>query len=182
LDWISDPSNQNQRFSRNFIRHEVLPVMTQYYSAAVACVSRTIRHCREAEELLEILAQQDLAEMEIKTPYGNALSVEIFLRKTIAQQKNVLRVWLKIQNILPPEDSRLSEFLRQLRAAKADKHPTLPCGEWILTIYQSHIYTYSPAALEAMKQSSDSKPGGKSIKKRLQALKIPPWMRKIVTI
>ena len=194
LTWIIDPSNQNQKFSRNFIRHEVLPSMQQHYPAAVACLSRTVRHCREAEDLLELLAQQDLAQMTIKTPYGSALRLEIFLEKTCSQQKNALRYWLKIQDILPPEDLQLSEFLRQLREAHCDKHPSLPCGEWILSTYQQHLYVYAPCYLENIQPSIELSKmeggevevrydeGGKRVKKHLQEGKVPPWMRKHIPL
>lgn len=132
LTWITDPSNQDQRFTRNFIRHEILPVLQSRYPAAVSCLARTIGHAREAEELLALFAKQDLQNMEMNTPLGPALKVVLLLEKTLAQQKNVLRYWLKTHHVLPPEASRLDEFIRQLKEAKADKHPSLSCGGGLL--------------------------------------------------
>jgi len=33
LEWVEDPSNQNTRFDRNFLRHEVLPVLIYFSNA-----------------------------------------------------------------------------------------------------------------------------------------------------
>ena len=64
LDWIEDPSNGDERFSRNFLRHQVFPLLTQRWPQTVASMARSAAHLREAQGLLDELAQADLAALE----------------------------------------------------------------------------------------------------------------------
>ena len=40
LTWQEDPSNQDQRFDRNFIRHQVMPLLRSRWPAAATTLSR----------------------------------------------------------------------------------------------------------------------------------------------
>ena len=64
LSWIEDPSNQDRQFSRNYLRHQVFPVLTQRWPQAVATMARSAAHLSEAQGLLDELAQIDLASAE----------------------------------------------------------------------------------------------------------------------
>ena len=61
LSWIEDPSNQDRQFSRNYLRHQVFPVLTERWPQAVATMARSAAHLSEAQGLLDELAQIDLA-------------------------------------------------------------------------------------------------------------------------
>ena len=41
MTWIEDPSNADPRFSRNYLRHRVLPVLTERWPQATASLART---------------------------------------------------------------------------------------------------------------------------------------------
>lgn len=60
LEWIEDPSNADSRFSRNYLRHRVLPTLTERWPQAVSSLARTAEHLSEAQGLLGELAVMDL--------------------------------------------------------------------------------------------------------------------------
>jgi tRNA(Ile)-lysidine synthase len=60
LSWLEDPSNADQRFARNAIRHEVLPALRKIFPGADATLARAASHLREARSVLTELALQDL--------------------------------------------------------------------------------------------------------------------------
>ena len=62
LRWIEDPSNQDRQFSRNYLRHQVMPRLTGRWPQAQASMARSATHLREAQGLLDELAQMDLAQ------------------------------------------------------------------------------------------------------------------------
>jgi tRNA(Ile)-lysidine synthase len=47
-EWVRDPANQQPRFARNHLRHEVLPAIRAHWPGAAAAASRAARHCAEA--------------------------------------------------------------------------------------------------------------------------------------
>mgnify|MGYP006144819871 CR=1 FL=1 len=38
LDWIEDPSNADERFSRNFLRHQVIPLLAERWPQSLRSV------------------------------------------------------------------------------------------------------------------------------------------------
>ncbi len=50
ISYIEDESNADIRFNRNYIRHELLPVLRQRWPALQETLLRTVSHCQEAEK------------------------------------------------------------------------------------------------------------------------------------
>jgi tRNA(Ile)-lysidine synthase len=60
LEWCEDPSNDDLRFARARVRHELLPALRRVHPAAEANVLRTAALLREETELLEELVEREL--------------------------------------------------------------------------------------------------------------------------
>ncbi|MCU7250737.1 tRNA lysidine(34) synthetase TilS [Pseudomonas koreensis] len=108
LHWIEDPSNQDRQFSRNYLRHQVMPSLTGRWPQAQASMARSAAHLREAQELLDELAQIDLARCV--TPSGFAwlglpsLDLAALAGLSAARQRNALSHWLQPLTRLPDTD------------------------------------------------------------------------------
>jgi tRNA(Ile)-lysidine synthase len=102
LAYRVDSSNMDLQFLRNRIRHELMPLLTQYNPGTVATLLRTAQSFRELDEFLAELAKDKLASMT-KSKKGRleisltelaslpqALRVMI-LRQAIREQKKDLR-------------------------------------------------------------------------------------------
>lgn len=61
LSWIEDPSNRDERLSRNRLRHVVLPLLRRDWPQADAALAASARHLAEADALLRAQARRDLA-------------------------------------------------------------------------------------------------------------------------
>ncbi|MBC7780347.1 MAG: tRNA lysidine(34) synthetase TilS, partial [Proteobacteria bacterium] len=57
LSWIDDESNADTAFARNFIRHDVLPLLETRYPAARTTLARSARLLGEAQALIETVAR-----------------------------------------------------------------------------------------------------------------------------
>lgn len=125
LKWIEDPSNADPRFSRNYLRHRVLPVLTERWPQAVSSLARTADHLGEAQELLDELAHMDLlaADQPSQFPWLPLPSLALTpLRKlSDARQRNALRHWLTPLTRLPDSDHWAGWY--SLRDAKGDAQP-----------------------------------------------------------
>jgi tRNA(Ile)-lysidine synthase len=47
--WIEDPSNDDTQFSRNYLRHQVLPALTRRWPQASRSLARSAAHLAEAQ-------------------------------------------------------------------------------------------------------------------------------------
>ena len=120
LRWVEDESNEDRRFSRNYIRHEVVPVLEGRFPAAVENLSRAAEHFAEAQAMLDELARLDLAGC-------SEFPVPVALLRGLSEPRarNALRYLLTISGLQAPSGKRLGEVLRQFIEAGMDRHPSL---------------------------------------------------------
>ncbi|WP_460150110.1 tRNA lysidine(34) synthetase TilS [Pseudomonas sp. S3_A03] len=125
LHWIEDPSNVDPRFSRNYLRHRVLPSLTERWPQAITQLARTAEHMAEAQGLLDELAQMDLQRAGQPSAFPwlplPSLALEPLRQLSDARQRNVLRYWLTPLTRLPDSDHWTG--WNALRDAKGDAQP-----------------------------------------------------------
>ena len=146
LHWVQDPSNDDPQFSRNYLRHHVLPVLTRRWPQAVRSLVRSAAHLAEAQSLLDEVAQQDLALASSPDPFAwlgcPSLDLEVLRQLSPARQRNALQYWLAARTRLP--DTRHWSGWQDLRDAGAQGRPV-----WRLTDGELHrsgqrIYWLAP--------------------------------------
>jgi len=125
LKWIEDPSNADPRFSRNYLRHRVLPVLAERWPQALSSLARSADHLSEAQGLLDELALLDRAAADQPSPFPwlplPSLALAPLRELSDARQRNALRHWLNPLTRLPDSDHWAS--WHSLRDAKADAQP-----------------------------------------------------------
>ncbi|WP_158774916.1 tRNA lysidine(34) synthetase TilS [Cobetia sp. L2A1] len=62
-DWCEDPSNADQHFDRNYLRHVVVPKLEERWPQATTSLARSAHHLQEEQQLLEELAAELLAPL-----------------------------------------------------------------------------------------------------------------------
>ncbi|MDI3272574.1 tRNA lysidine(34) synthetase TilS [Pseudomonas sp. MDT1-16] len=125
LNWIEDPSNQNRQFSRNYLRHQVFPVLTERWPQALATMVRSAAHLSEAQGLLDELAQIDLTDASTANDFDwlglPSLELAALEKLSAARQRNALSHWLEPLTRLP--DSDHWSGWEDLRDATGDARP-----------------------------------------------------------
>ena len=113
LSWIEDESNADGRYNRNFLRNDVMPLLTQPFPQAAGNLARAARAFRNAAELLDDVAHEDMR---------NASYIIISRLKTLTTSRatNVLAYYLRQQGLQIPGSARLNEMLRQILTAAED--------------------------------------------------------------
>ncbi|VVP37200.1 tRNA lysidine(34) synthetase TilS [Pseudomonas fluorescens] len=108
LQWIEDPSNEDRQFSRNYLRHQIVPLLTGRWPQAQANMARSAAHLREAQGLLDELAQIDLAHARASTDFDwlgvPSLELAPLAALSVARQRNALSHWLEPLTRLPDTD------------------------------------------------------------------------------
>lgn len=123
LSWIDDPSNDDRHFSRNYLRHQVIPLLRQRWPGIERSVVRSASHLAEAGGLLDGLARQDLAAAAV----GECLQVAALAALDAARRHNLLRYWLRIRGARLPSTRKLLALEHDMLRAQEDR---LPCVQW----------------------------------------------------
>jgi tRNA(Ile)-lysidine synthase len=125
LLWVDDPSNTDERFSRNYLRRQILPTLTQRWPQALNSMARSAAHLSEAQQLLDELAQQDLdaatASKEFSWLGLPQLALPALRALSESRQRNALRYWLRPLTAMP--DSEHWASWQTLRDATHDAAP-----------------------------------------------------------
>ena len=106
--WVEDPTNQDARFTRNRIRHELIPALEKTFPQFRQTFSRSAAHAAQAQLLLLQVATQDIAIT------GNPPQVAALQDLTPERQANVLRHWLKSVHQVSPSAAQLAELQSQI--------------------------------------------------------------------
>lgn len=125
LTWIEDESNTDTAYSRNFLRHQTLAALEARFPGSGANLAAAARRFGEAQELLDELARIDLGGAD-----DFPLAVAPWSRLSEPRARNALRYLLHRRYIGIPSEERLGEFVRQVRTAAADRHPSVVFGAW----------------------------------------------------
>ena len=136
LQWIDDDSNQNTRFSRNFIRQDILPLLKQRWPSAVETIARSARHCAETEALLEAFLGPLFKECLLE---NNALALIPLKKLTPIQQKHVFRQWLFHCGFSSPNELKLKNCLHVFLTARQDRHPMVTWDNVVVRRYRNEL-------------------------------------------
>jgi tRNA(Ile)-lysidine synthase len=138
LNWVEDPSNRDISLDRNFLRHQVLPVLHQHWPALSATLSRSARHCAEAALILGDLARQDLDTLVDESK--DTLTVSGLLQLPPARQRNSLRYWLKGEGGTTPSEAVLARIVNDILGSRTDAEACVRWGDCELRRYRDRLY------------------------------------------
>ncbi|WP_397458038.1 tRNA lysidine(34) synthetase TilS [Pseudomonas asplenii] len=145
LNWIEDPSNADEQFSRNYLRHRVFPGLAERWPQVVGSMVRSAAHLREAQELLDELAEIDLENAQAHSRYDwlgmPSLALDALTDLSEARQRNLLRHWLEPLTRLPDSDHWAG--WDDLRDAGHDARPRWRLAEGELHRADEHLWWLS---------------------------------------
>jgi tRNA(Ile)-lysidine synthase len=113
---IDDPTNADTSFTRNRIRHLLLPALQEAFPQYRETFARSARHAAQAQELLEGVAAEDLARM------GGLPAITALQVLPRARQGNVLRHWLRTAHAASASAAQLEELLDQVADCTTRAH------------------------------------------------------------
>jgi tRNA(Ile)-lysidine synthase len=125
LSWLEDPSNDDPRFDRNFLRHRIMPMLRERWPHADAALARAAELAAEASDLLG--EEDETALADARLHHGTALSRQALLAIAPARRARVLRRWVQACSAPPLPAEGLARIERELLPAAPDR---LPAFAW----------------------------------------------------
>jgi len=153
LQWVEDESNTDQKFKRNFIRHSIFPKLQQQWASFETTLFRASQLQQEAVEILNEVAEQDLAicELDIDSekksnqwfwqPMLDRLKLQSL---SPARVKNCIQFWLKKNNVAALNSNLLlqviEEFINRQPTAKIKINWKSKQQQFQLRYFQNRIF------------------------------------------
>ncbi len=143
LGWVEDPSNQDLRFARNYLRQRVMPLLWQRWPQGSAVLARAAQHLSEAQQLLDERARDDLATAGSPGDFAWLPCPSLALAPLVAlsgvRQRNALRYWLAGLGESMPDSAHWSGW-EALRDAGVDAAPVWQLAQGRLQRAGGRIY------------------------------------------
>ena len=136
LEWIDDPSNEDSRFDRNFLRNEVMPKLVSRWPAVSNRLRRSAELVGESSELLNDLADIDLAVLGTR----QRLSVSRLQALSPARQRNVLRRAVRLCGLPPLPSTRAYQIISEMLPARADAQPLVTWDGACVRRYRDNLF------------------------------------------
>lgn len=125
LSWVNDPSNQDLRYDRNYLRHSVLPALYERWPSLSQRVQITSDILQETQSLLQEVGESDLHACVVDDA---VLSIHSLLQLSSARRNNVLRLWLGQCGENSLSHGMLQRLNSEVILASEDGQPSLSLG------------------------------------------------------
>ncbi len=161
LQWVEDSSNHDRKHARNYLRHEVMPLLSKRWPSVHKTLSRSAQHCADSAALIERLIQP-LYDKAFDAQH-KTLSIQA-LEALPSQERNaVLRFFIQSLGFLQPSTQKLAEIQRQLLQARDDANPTVQWSCCEMRRYRDRLYLMSCLVQHDVSQRIDWELTQKSI-------------------
>ena len=114
LRWIEDESNADRRYSRNFIRHRLLPVISEHWPQGREQLLSLSRSAADSAQLLQEVAREDLCGVVGESRWGAFVRLSAWGGMSSPRIKNALNAWLHQQGLPALRQRQWPAFFRQL--------------------------------------------------------------------
>ncbi len=136
LQWITDESNADVSFDRNFLRHEFFPLLEKRFPSYRTTFLRASRHMAEASGLLDELAEADSKACVVP----GKLKIEDLKKLSSSRAGNLLRYTLSREGAILPSTAKLEEILRQLLSSRPNSKLHIIFGNAEVRCFQGAVY------------------------------------------
>ena len=141
LDFITDPSNADLRFDRNYLRHQIMPLLAERWPAANRTLSRAAARSQAASSLLIRQAGDDLSRVLLLD--HEQIDVRKLMQMPLERRFNVLRYWVRSKALDLPALKMLQEVETGLLAQHASGG-TVRCSQYEFRRHRNRLYLLSP--------------------------------------
>ncbi len=142
LAYITDPTNSESRFDRNFLRNEVIPLLQQRWPRMDVTLARVARVQAEAGSLLS-----SYIEDEMTTLTGSregTLSRHSVNQLPVVKRKAVIRHWVKKSGFTVPSEKQLQHLLEDVFQSVLSATPRVHWSGVEVRRYRDDVYIQPP--------------------------------------
>ncbi|WP_262975949.1 tRNA lysidine(34) synthetase TilS [Pseudoalteromonas haloplanktis] len=144
ISHITDESNSNECFDRNFLRQQIVPKLAERFTGFEQCTARSIELLQQQQALLDEYTQQDLAQC---INQHQALNIQNMAHYSAIRIANLLRAWLALFTHTMPSQKQLMQIMSQAIHAKADAQIKIELSDGQIRRHQGYLYFVQPTPL-----------------------------------
>lgn len=149
LHWIEDPSNQDAAFDRNYVRKNIIPVLTERWPEIAKQLSTVADIQQSNLRVLEDMAAIDLADVVVIPAFQSllrrylvvsVLSITALKKLSTERLFNLLRYWVISEVGVSPTRNLLQEIVKTIINARQEVNPVVVYSGFEYRKYRDELY------------------------------------------
>ena len=150
ITWVEDDSNTDLQFDRNFVRHEILPLLEARWPNVLNSISRTAdRSSQTHQQLLSWCEAQIVNVISEQYAEDKALDLALLSVYSMEQQHFLLRHWLDCLRVEHPSEKIFERVWSEVIPAERDALPALRWGSNHLRRFNGCLFYLNDQAVQA---------------------------------
>ncbi|VFP88718.1 tRNA lysidine(34) synthetase TilS [Candidatus Erwinia haradaeae] len=137
LSWITDNSNQDMRYDRNFLRLQIMPLLNKRWPSFSRTVSRSAQLCAEQGSVLDEMLEESLYKLMDRS---NALYFLPLNSMSVARRFAIFRRWILYQNGTLPSRNVLQKIWTEVACSRLDANPKLKIWKYEVRRFRNRLY------------------------------------------
>ena len=137
IEWTDDPSNYYMDHDRNFVRHQVIPLLQQRWPEVGQRLLLSCEAMGDARRLLEALADEYLVS-NLSHPFVLTITPECLANRQLF--KLVTRRWVRQSNLNSIPVYKLDSFCDQAQHADSDHKTSVSWDGYVLRWYKNQLW------------------------------------------
>ncbi|MGR5065670.1 tRNA lysidine(34) synthetase TilS [Photobacterium sp. DNB22_13_2] len=144
LEWVEDESNSDERYDRNFLRHQITPLLNSRWPGIRKAVARSAALCGEQEALLQELLAEQLSQAISADQSLDITYLHLNKPGSERRGKAMLRYWLTKVGVKMPSQAQLEQVWHSVLLAKPDANPKVCWGKVEVRRFRQRLYVVQP--------------------------------------
>lgn len=144
LQWVEDPGNMDMRFDRNYLRHEILPLLRARWPGAMRTIARAAGH--QAAVSRAAAALGDAASAGAAGEVADTLDCASLAALDRGVAALAVRAWLARQGFAPPPAERMARIFDEVIGAREDASPRVDWSGVEVRRYRGRLYAMARLA------------------------------------
>ena len=121
LNYITDESNQDNSFSRNYLRNTVIPKIYEKWPGAKKNISRMANILRKQNILYESYLEAVLEKVSDE----DGLKLDKLKNLDYFERAELIRIWLDKQSFSTPNESQMKEIEKSFFQSRQESNPVI---------------------------------------------------------
>ena len=121
IEFITDNSNEDNAYSRNYIRNLIIPKMLERWPAGSKNIARMAQLVRQQSDLLTHLLEDNLKDVSDES----GLSIEGLKQYDAFHRSEVIRMWLDRNGYASPNENQMKEIEKSFFQSRHEADPVI---------------------------------------------------------
>lgn len=137
---ITDESNSDDKYDRNFLRLDIIPRLKARWGAIATTASRSALLCAQQQAVIDAEVSERLPALISPREKGYSLDLGLLAAQNANWQSLLFRGFIEESGFAPLSQSQLAQALSQLLTARRDAKVELRLGELLIRRYQQRAF------------------------------------------